>query len=178
MLFYIGSDIHGSLKYGKMFIDKAIQNKADRIVLLGDLYYNGARNVPPEGYSPKDVVLLLNSVSDRILAIKGNCESEVDQMVSDFPISDRLSLFAFQKSFLFVHGHHESFDKMPKNPGDGFFQGHTHVSVLKKEGKTILANPGSISLPKDDHHSYMTMDEEGIRLFDLLDDSLLSFLPF
>ncbi len=178
MLFYIGSDIHGSLTYGKMFIDKAIENKADRIVLLGDMYYNGARNVPPEGYSPKDVVLLLNSVSERILAVKGNCESEVDSMVSDFAINDSLAIFAFGKAMTFVHGHHQSFESLPKNPGDVFFQGHTHVSVLKKEGKTILANPGSISLPKDGRHSYMTMDEKGIRLIDLLDDSLVAFLPF
>ena len=75
MLFYIGSDIHGSLKYGKMFIDKAIENKADRIILLGDMYYNGARNVPPEGYSPRDVVLLLNAVADRILAVKGTAKA-------------------------------------------------------------------------------------------------------
>ncbi len=178
MLFYIGSDIHGSLKYGKMFIDKAIENKADRIILLGDMYYNGARNVPPEGYSPRDVVLLLNAVADRILAVKGNCESEVDSMVSDFMINDSLALFAFDKAMIFVHGHHLSFANLPKNPGDVFFQGHTHVSVLKKEGKTILANPGSISLPKDGRHSYMTMDEKGIRLLDLLDDCLVSFLPF
>ncbi len=178
MLFYIGSDIHGSLPYAKRFIEKALEDKADRIILLGDLYYNGARNDPPEGYAPKEVVKLLNSVSDRILAVKGNCESEVDQMVSDFLIAESLSLFAFGKAMTCVHGHHFSFDNLPKNPGDVFFQGHSHISRLEKKGELILANPGSLSLPKDGRRSYMTMDEKGIALRDLLDGNLVSSLVF
>ena len=178
MLFYIGSDIHGSLTYGKKFIDKAVAAKADRILLLGDLYYNGARNIPPEGYSPRDVVKLLNGVADRILAVRGNCESEVDQMVSDFTINESIGLFVFGKAMTLTHGHHASFESLPKNPGDVFFQGHTHVSVLKREGSLVLANPGSISLPKDGRHSYMVMDEKGITLVDLLTDEKVAHLDF
>ena len=178
MRLMIASDIHGSALYCRQMLDAYEREGADRLLLLGDILYHGPRNDLPEGYAPKEVVKLLNSVSDRILAVKGNCESEVDQMVSDFLIAESLSLFAFGKAMTCVHGHHFSFDNLPKNPGDVFFQGHSHISRLEKKGELILANPGSLSLPKDGRHSYMTMDEKGIALRDLLDGSLVSSLAF
>lgn len=174
----IGSDIHGSLKYGTMFFDKVKLYDAKKIVLLGDFFYNGARNVPPEGYSPRDLVQLVNSYADKLIAIKGNCESEVDQMVADFLFSEIGTMFVFDKVVTMTHGHHYSFDNLPKAPGDIFLQGHTHVGVLEKKGDLILANPGSVSLPKDGHHSYMVMNEEGITLRDLLDDHIYKEIKF
>ncbi len=176
MRFLIGSDIHGSLKYARLFFKEA--DSYDKILLLGDLYYNGARNDPPELYQPKEVVKLLNSFKDKIIAAKGNCESEVDQMVSLFSISEKATIFAFQKTMTLVHGHHESMGNCPYDFGDVFLQGHTHVSVLKKEGGKFFLNPGSISLPKDGKHSYMTMDEKGIILYDLLSGERVSSLAW
>lgn len=166
MKFLIGSDIHGSLKYARLFLEDA--EGYDKILLLGDLYYNGARNDPPEEYAPKEVVRLLNSFKDKIVAVKGNCESEVDQMVSLFSISEKATVFAFGKAMTLVHGHHESMESVSYDFGDVFLQGHTHVSVLRKKDRRIFLNPGSISLPKDGRHSFMTMDEREIVLYDLL----------
>ena len=163
----IGSDIHGSYFYTKKFFDVADKLEPLKIILLGDFYYNGARNVPPKEYSPKDVVALVNQYSDKIIALKGNCESEVDQWVSEFVFSDNATLYFFGKEIIATHGHHYSFDNLPKHPGDIFLQGHTHIGVLEKKDNIILANPGSISLPKDGRHSYMVMDEKGISLIDL-----------
>ncbi|MFA6829963.1 MAG: phosphodiesterase [Bacilli bacterium] len=174
----IGSDIHGSKKYAEMFFGKAEKFSAGKIILLGDFYYNGARNTPPEEYSPKEVVQLCNSYADRIIAVKGNCESEVDTWVSEFPISEMAYVSLLGKEMILTHGHHYSFDNLPKGKYDIFFQGHTHISVLEKKDGIILANPGSISLPKDDHHSYMVMNDKGIRLLDLLDDSLIKEIEF
>lgn len=168
MKFIIGSDIHGSIYYAEKFMKIADQIQADQILLLGDLYYNGARNDPPKDYAPKKVVSLLNEHAEKIIAVKGNCESEVDQMVSSFPINEQATIFAFGKKIFLTHGHHFSFTSLPNNPGDVFLQGHTHISVLEKKENLILANPGSISIPKDEHHSYMVMDEKGITLYDLL----------
>lgn len=178
MKLLIGSDIHGSLKYAKLFFSKVEKYQPKKILLCGDFYYNGARNVPPEEYSPKDVVSLVNEYADKIIAVKGNCESEVDQWVSKFPISDMATLFFFEKEIVMTHGHHYSFDNLPLNPGDIFLQGHTHIGVLEKKGNLILANPGSVSLPKDGHHSYMVMDEEKIQLLDLLTDEVYKELKF
>lgn len=175
----IGSDIHGSLKYARIFMEKVQKYDAQKILLLGDCYYNGARNDPPEEYCPKEVVKLLNSYVDKIIAVKGNCESEVDQMVSDFVFNENATLFVFNKQIVMTHGHHFSFEQLPKCPGDIFLQGHTHISVLKKEESgLILLNPGSVSLPKDNHHSYMVMNEKGITLFDLLTDEIIGELQF
>jgi uncharacterized protein len=178
MNFVIGSDIHGSLKYGKIFFEKAERYEPKKIILLGDFYYCGARNDPPEAYAPKEVVKLLNAHAGELLAIKGNCKSEVDQMVSDFPFADIATLYVFDKTVTLTHGHHYSFESLPKDPGDVFIQGHTHIGVLERKGKLILANPGSVSLPKDGHPSYLVMNEEGMRLYDLLSDEVLKEIIF
>lgn len=174
----IGSDIHGSLKYAKIFFSKVNQYNPDKIILLGDCYYNGARNDPPEEYCPKEVVKLLNSYADRLIAIKGNCESEVDQMVSLFPFCEISQLYAFSHLVTMTHGHHYSFDNLPASCGDIFLQGHTHIGVLEKKENLILANPGSVSLPKDGRHSYMVMNENGITLRDLLTDEVVKEIQF
>lgn len=178
MTFLIGSDIHGSLYYARMFFEKAEKLNPRKIILLGDFFYNGARNDPPKDYCPKEVVKLVNSYADKLIAIKGNCESEVDQMVASFPFSEIGTLFVFDKEITMTHGHHFSFTDLPQHPGDIFLQGHTHIGVLEKKDNLILANPGSVSLPKDGRHSYMTMDEKGIRLIDLLDDSIVKEILF
>jgi putative phosphoesterase len=178
MTFLIGSDIHGSLTYAKMFFEIAEKTKPSKIVLLGDHYYNGARNDPPEGYAPKAVVTLLNSYAERLIALKGNCESEVDQTVSQFPIVEMAYLYAFGKEIVLAHGHHASMDNLPLGHYDIFIQGHTHVSVLERRGNLIVANPGSLSLPKDSHHSYLWLDDKGLKLYDLIDGSLLKKLDF
>ena len=178
MNFLIGSDLHGSYKYGKMFIDKMNKYQIDKIILLGDLFYNGARNNPPLEYSPKDLVELLNKYADKIICVQGNCDSEVDQMVSHFNLSPLVTIFAFNKEIVLSHGHKYSFDNLPVHPGDIFIQGHTHKSVLEKKDNLILVNPGSVSLPKDEHHSYIILNDEGIKLFDLLNDQILKEIKF
>ena len=178
MNFLIGSDIHGSKKYAEMFFAKERIYNPERIIVLGDFFYNGARNEPPEEYSPREVVPLVNAYASKLIAIKGNCDSEVDQMVADFLFNESACLCACGKTMTFAHGHHASFDNLPKNVGDVFFQGHTHVSALERKNGVILANPGSISLPKDGHHSYMVMNEKGIVLYDLLNDAVLKSLAF
>ncbi len=178
MKLLIGSDIHGSYYYSSLFFKKVDAYQPDKIILLGDCYYNGARNDPPMEYAPKKVVQLLNEYSDRILAVKGNCESEVDQMVSDFTFFENLCVFAFNKVITCTHGYHLNFENLPKKPGDIFLQGHTHIGRLEKKDGLILANPGSVSLPKDGHHSYMTMDDKKIQLIDLLTGEILKELYF
>ena len=85
MKFLIASDIHGSATWCRKFIDAIHAEKPDKIILLGDILYHGPRNALPDGYDPKEVIALLNPLADRILAVRGNCDAEVDQMVLDFP---------------------------------------------------------------------------------------------
>lgn len=174
----IGSDLHGSKKYAGMFVDVIEKIHPDKIFLLGDLYYNGPRNNLPEQYDPKEVVPLLNRYAEIITAVRGNCDSEVDQMVSDFKIEERVTLYHFDKEIRLEHGHHLDLNNIEKDFDGVLFYGHTHVGLTERKDRYIVANPGSISIPKDGHHSYILMNEKGIYRYDLISDQLLSYLDF
>lgn len=151
-LFFI-SDIHGSLHYLKKALDQYEKEAADYIVILGDELYHGARNPLPEGYHPKEVAVLLNSYADKIIAVRGNCDSEVDQMVLEFPVMSDYSTILHQGRRIFLsHGHIYGPDHLPKlSRGDLFVYGHTHIPVAEKREDIYVINPGSISMPKENN---------------------------
>ena len=86
MKYMFASDIHGSAYYCRKMLDALEKEGAERLVLLGDLLYHGPRNDLPKEYAPKQVIPMLNAMKDKIYAVRGNCEAEVDQMVLEFPI--------------------------------------------------------------------------------------------
>ena len=126
----------------------------DKLLVLGDVLYHGPRNNLPEGYAPKRVIEILNANREVILAVRGNCDTEVDQMVLDFPILadyaylslDRLSVFA-------THGHHHNTATPPPlRKGEILLHGHTHVLGITPFGdENFYINPGSVSLPKENN---------------------------
>lgn len=150
MKLLIASDIHGSLKYAKA-LAKACENSSfDALVLLGDLLYHGPRNALPEEYAPAEVAALLNSIALRKIAVRGNCDSEVDQMLLDFPmLSDYAVIFDGSRALYCTHGHGKSPDAPPElNEGDVLLTGHTHIPTNEKRGCFLAVNPGSVSIPK------------------------------
>jgi len=151
-LFFI-SDIHGSLYYLEKALEQYEKEAADYIIILGDELYHGARNPLPEGYNPKEVAVLLNSYADKIIAVRGNCDSEVDQMVLEFPVMSDYSTILYQGRRIFLsHGHIYGPDHLPKlSAGDLFVYGHTHVPVAEKREDIYIINPGSISMPKENN---------------------------
>lgn len=148
MKYLIASDIHGSYTYCKKLIERFEQEGADRLILLGDILYHGPRNPLPDGYAPDKVYALLNGLRDKICAVRGNCDSEVDQMVLDFNVSsDYAEICDGKYKLTLSHGHRPT---PPLKSGDVYITGHTHepLNAVEKEGYLHL-NPGSISLPKD-----------------------------
>ena len=152
MKLVICSDIHGDLAGAKYAVKAFIAEGADKLLILGDLLYHGPRNDLPEGYNPKAVIKLLNEHGDSIIAVRGNCDAEVDQMVLDFPITSEFAeLFCDGLDIVLNHGH--KFDI--KNPppikkGAILLTGHTHVPKIEGFGHdNFNINPGSISLPKN-----------------------------
>lgn len=148
MKLLIASDIHGSAKYCNLLLQTAEREKAEKILLLGDVLYHGPRNPLPEEYAPQKVAQMLSAVKEKILCVRGNCDSEVDQMVLPFPImNDYAAVYADGVSIYLSHGHRET---PPLSPGDVYLTGHTHVplNTVEKEGYVHL-NPGSVSLPKE-----------------------------
>lgn len=166
MKYLIASDIHGSAYWTERLCSAIESEQPDRIVLLGDLLYHGPRNDLPRDYAPKRVIPLLNALADRIIAVRGNCDAEVDQMVLDFPVmADYAMLFDEGGRELFLtHGHvfgagmHNSVDHAPALPeGSALVYGHTHIKVNEASEAhpgLWLFNPGSVSIPKDGTHSY------------------------
>lgn len=157
MKFLIASDIHGSSYYCDQLMNAYKYEKPDRLILLGDLLYHGPRNDLPREYDPKKVIEMLNSISDSIYCVRGNCDSEVDQMVLNFPCLSDSMLMNLDGLFLYcTHGH---LLKPKLKKGDILLCGHTHVPKCETIDGYIYMNPGSVSIPKENSaHSYMIIE--------------------
>ena len=173
MKLLIASDIHGSAFWCRKLMEIIDAEQPDKILLLGDLLYHGPRNDLPKEYAPKDVITMLSSLADRILAVRGNCEAEVDQMVLPFPcMADYAMMEADGLSIYLTHGHLSGPGNLPPlRPGTVFLSGHTHVKLDQMENDIRCLNPGSVSIPKDGSHSCLIY-EKGIFRFCTLEESL------
>ncbi|MBQ8922708.1 MAG: phosphodiesterase [Oscillospiraceae bacterium] len=161
MKWLIASDIHGSAYYCRALLAAYRREQAERMLLLGDILYHGPRNDLPQEYDPKAVAAMLNPLAQEILCVRGNCDSEVDQMMLDFPILAEYALIAEGSTLIFAtHGHHYHADALPPlHDGDILLHGHTHVPVCQPSGNVMVLNPGSVSIPKEGSaHSYMILE--------------------
>ena len=161
MKLLIASDLHGSAFWTRKVLEQFDARGAEKLVLLGDLLYHGPRNDLPDEYAPKEVFALLNARKNSILAVRGNCDAEVDQMVLEFPImADYTTLLLENGRTLFAtHGHLFDPDHLPPLPaGSAFAFGHIHVKHARRQGDTLILNPGSVSIPKDGSHSCMVYE--------------------
>ena len=161
-LFFI-SDIHGSLYYLEKALELYKKEGASYIVILGDALYHGPRNPLPNEYNPQEVASLLNQYKDKIIAIRGNCDSEVDQMLVEYPMMSDYSIILYNNRRLFLtHGHIYNEDNLPNlSENDVLIHGHTHVPVAKKHNKIYVLNPGSVTLPKENNpNSYAILEND------------------
>lgn len=160
----IASDIHGSSYYCKLMLEAFEREKADRLLLLGDILYHGPRNDLPREYAPKEVLAMLNGMKDKILCVRGNCDTEVDQMVLEFPIMADYAVVMIGEHIIYAtHGHnYNEMNLPPLQKGDILLNGHTHVPKYIAYENYVYMNPGSISIPKENScNSYMMIDENG-----------------
>lgn len=168
MTVLIASDIHGSAYYMRQLLNAIGREKPDLVVLLGDIYNHGPRNPLPREYAPKAVAEMLNGIADKLLVIKGNCDSEVDEMISRFPIVASGVVALGDRRVWLTHGHIYNKDNMPPcAAGDILVYGHFHTRINEVVDGVLALNPGSISLPKDDWQGYLTMDEHTAAFVDL-----------
>ncbi|MDW3778925.1 phosphodiesterase [Kluyvera cryocrescens] len=177
MKLMFASDIHGSLPATERVLSLFAQSGAQWLVILGDVLNHGPRNALPEGYVPAQVAERLNSVAERIIAVRGNCDSEVDQMLLHFPITApwQQVLTDAQRLFL-THGHLYGPDNLPPlASGDVLIFGHTHLPVAEKHGEIFLFNPGSVSIPKGGFAaSYGMMDGRNLQVLALNDQRVIA----
>ena len=159
----IASDIHGSATWCRRMLELYEKEECTELLLLGDILYHGPRNDLPEGYGPKEVIALLTPYKEKITAVPGNCDAEVDRMVLPFPIAEGgIAIGRLGRTLFLHHGHHGEGEEAAG--ADLILSGHTHVSG--RWGKRL--NPGSTSIPKEGTpHSAVVFDGDTLRFFDL-----------
>ena len=174
MKIMVASDIHGSARFCRALTDayeRERKNGVCRLLLLGDLLYHGPRNDLPEEYDPRAVSRMLGDLREHLLCVRGNCDSEVDQMVLNFPIlSDSALLFLGNRTVYATHGHRFSPENLPPlQKGDVLLTGHTHIPASKTVDGILCLNPGSVSIPKEGSpRGYLLIDETGVCFRELL----------
>lgn len=167
MKYFVVSDIHGSNYYANQIKEIIQREEPDQIILLGDLYYHGPRNPLTKEYNPKEVANTLNQFKEKILCVRGNCDAEVDEMISEFPFENQIRMTIHGVRFFFTHGHHENIDHLPDDM-DVIVYGHFHTGFIKEKDGILAVNAGSISLPKEQTpHSYLVIDDQEIQLKDI-----------
>lgn len=167
----IASDIHGSSFYCREMLDAFDREQSDKLLLLGDILYHGPRNDLPKDYAPKTVISLLNERKEKLLCVRGNCDTEVDQMVLQFPImADYAIFYAGNRMIYATHGHNFNRESLPPmQSGDILLHGHTHIPAWEPfGGQNLYLNPGSVSIPKEGSaHGYMVLTENEVLWKDL-----------
>lgn len=173
----IVSDTHGSLTAFKKALEAL--GPCDFILHAGDILYHGPRNPLPEGYDPRELAQTINRLEIPFIAAAGNCDAPIDQVLIDFPIQAPYALFCTEKLRVLInHGHEKSVEELVDLASrwrmDILVTGHTHVKRLERKNGLLIVNPGSCSLPKDGIPSAAVMDENGIKLIDILDGNVIS----
>lgn len=172
MKLMFASDIHGSETWCRSMLEAYKRENARRLCLLGDILYHGPRNELPDGYAPKGVIALLNGVREELFCIRGNCDTEVDQMVLEFPVMQESALvYADGYEFFLSHGHHFSPGNLPPlGSGAVLINGHTHIPGQENVGGVYCLNCGSVALPKENSpHSYLIY-EDGVFIWKELEN--------
>ncbi|MDE6662687.1 MAG: phosphodiesterase [Lachnospiraceae bacterium] len=163
MKWMIASDIHGSEYYCKQLLEAYEKEEAGRLLLLGDILYHGPRNDLPKDYNPKQVIEMLNARKQDVLCVRGNCDTEVDQMVLEFPIMADYCVITEGKRMIYAtHGHNYNEQNLPPlHHGDILLHGHTHIPKCTEHENYIYMNPGSVSIPKEDSwRGYIIYEKE------------------
>lgn len=177
-MYFVISDIHGCITRLQMSINKFEQSSCKYLLILGDILNHGPRNPLVDEYNPKACIELLNLYRNKIIAVRGNCDSEVDQMVLKFPMMADLSVIHLgDRRVIASHGH--LYDPLANDgffaEGDIYLFGHTHVPMAKNCQGKILLNPGSITLPKENNaQSFAILSNQGFDIYNFNDEVLRS----
>ena len=157
MKLLIASDIHGSAVYCHQLMKAIKCENPTKVLLLGDLLYHGPRNNLPDGYAPKEVAEMLNGIKEKLLCVRGNCDTEVDQMLLEFPVLSDSAMLCWDGITIYAsHGHH---DFPALQPGEVVLSGHTHIPADYIKEDIRYLNPGSVSIPKENSwHGYMILE--------------------
>lgn len=163
MRLVIASDLHGSALAALKIREKAEALHADQLLLLGDILYHGPRNPLPREHNPAEVIKILGNLPVPIIAVRGNCDAEIDEVVLPFRLAESAWIVDGQYMILAIHG-----QQLPENDADiqvpagaAVLSGHTHIPVAEKRGPIHRWNPGSAALPKENYPAGFGLYENG-----------------
>ena len=175
MKILIASDLHGSAFYTEKLLERFSNENANKLILLGDIYNHGPRNPLPEDYNPQKVAKMLNAIKDKLIVIKGNCDSQVDTMISEFSFIENAVIVSGEKTVFCTHGHIYNKDSLPATSFDAIIYGHFHTGFIEMVGDMVVANTGSTSLPKNNTpNSYLVLEDGVLTLKDIDGNKILS----
>jgi putative phosphoesterase len=178
MKLFIISDIHGNFEFLNIALNYYRDFKCNKIILLGDILNHGPRNKITKGYDPLKVSEKLNTFKEDIISVKGNCDSEVDQMLLEFPIMSSYSnILTDNKQIFLTHGHKFNKDNLPSiGKNQILLYGHTHIPMAEKNNNIICLNPGSISVPKNDTpNSFGIIENGNFEVFNIEGKKILNY---
>lgn len=162
MKYFIATDIHGSIKWFNKLMLAYEKENPDAVIFLGDYYYHGPRNPLPNEYAPMKVADKIIELGDKAVLIKGNCDSEVDEMITSQNFVTEHVVVSKDKTVLFTHGHRVSAYCPTNLPYSAVINGHFHVNDVKEINATKYITIASISLPKEGHKASYAILEDGI----------------
>jgi len=172
MKYLVLTDIHGSSKYLKHVLNKV--ERFDKLIILGDILYHGPRNDLPDNYNPKEVIEILDNLKDKIIAVRGNCDADVDLMVLDFVIEDSKYLNIDGNMFFLSHGDRYSKSNIITYDSKLYMlYGHYHRNEVVEINNVTCINLGSLSIPKDGFHSYAIIENGEYTSYNLLNEEVI-----
>ena len=157
------ADLHGSGYFAKLMYEAFEKENPDRVIVLGDMIYQGVRNPLTREFSGMSCVDYLNKMADKVIAVRGNCDADVHQEFVNFPMMADYALVCDGGRAIFAtHGHIYNEHVMPPiGPGDVLLQGHTHVPCWNMVGSRYVFNPGSLGSPRNGSKEGYMMIEDG-----------------
>ena len=166
MKLFVATDVHGSAYWAQRIVAEFKRTNADKLILLGDVYNHGPRNPFPRDYAPMKVAEAFNAIADKVVAVKGNCDSEVDEMISDFSFVKERTETVGDRRLYFTHGHVYNKDNLPESlkDGDAMFYGHFHQNETMVVNGVLCVCVSSVSLPKD-VSAYCIVDDGGVTVY-------------
>lgn len=183
MKLLIASDLHGSMDALNFLASRIDQLSPDILVLLGDLVYHGPRNSLPTNYDTRAMLEnypALLKKSCPVIAVRGNCDAEVDIGQLPFRMPDDAWLEADGFRMYACHGHH-----LPERPplsqipvGTIVLRGHTHIPRAETIDGISFWNPGSLAIPKGGFPASYGIYENGVfRVMDKEGNTFMTHSP-
>ena len=159
MKYMVISDIHGGISELNKVLDIYYKDHCSKMLILGDLFDYGFN------INRDDIVNRLNITKDSIIAVSGNCDNNIKDILFDMPYINKVDIN--NKKIILTHGHLYGKEYLSNLEVDIILTGHSHVSNIEEINNKLFINPGSISKSRRGENSFAIIDEEKVTIRNL-----------